>query len=449
MSTDYIVAKFGGTSVADYDAMLNCFNIISKDDNLKVVVLSASAGVTNLLVELAEGCDKEKRKELIERIRLIQFNIVNRLNFPEEIATRIENALAHIESLAEAANLATNKALSDAIVAHGELMSTMLFEHLCKEQGLKVHLLDARDVVVTNANFSDAAVNLEATNANREKVEKLFADGAKVITQGFIAREPEGRTTTLGRGGSDYSAAIFAELINAKECHIWTDVSGIFTTDPRICKNAQRIHEISFREASEMAIFGAKVLHPATILPAVRANIPVYIGNSKDPSSGGTWIRSKVENPPAFRGVAFKRNQLIVTINSLKMLGTSGFLSEVFRIFSKHNLVIDCVTTSETAVALTLDHKQNKAISELITQEIHAELSEHGHVKVEEGYTLVAIIGNNLQNTTAVSQTIKEFDHFPIRMILQGASANNICVLVPATDTEAVIQHLHHQLFEA
>ncbi|RIY34112.1 lysine-sensitive aspartokinase 3 [Psittacicella hinzii] len=449
MSQDYIVAKFGGTSVADYDAMLNCFNIINSNPNVRVVVLSASAGVTNLLIELASGCEKEKRKEILEKIKLIQFNIINRLQFPEEIAQRIESCLKQISSLSEAASLSTNDALAAAIVGHGELMSTMIFTHLCKEQGARAEYLDAREVIKTNENFSEATVDLEQTLQNAPVVLDLLKEPeTKVITQGFIGQETEGKTTLLGRGGSDYSAALFAEIIDAQACHIWTDVSGIYTTDPRIVSNAQRIETISFKEASEMAIFGAKVLHPATILPAVRANIPVFIGNSKDPSSGGTWITKEVVNPPTFRGVAFKRNQSILTISSLKMLGTSGFLSKVFSIFSKYNVVIDCVTTSEVALAVTVDHKQNLNHGSLENPDLLAELNELGSVKIEHNYSLIALIGNKLSQTSGLTKALQALDNSSFRMVCQGACDYNICFLVPADKADSTITQLHKNLFE-
>lgn len=449
MSQDYIVAKFGGTSVADYESMLNCYNIISDNPKVRVVILSASSGVTNLLIELSQGCEKDKRKELIEKVRLIQFNIINRLQYPEELAKKIENCLQHITSLSEAASLATNDALAAAIIAHGELMSTMIFTHLCREKGLNVQYLDARNYIKTNSNYSEATVDLELTHQTRANFMSHFDDDCKIITQGFIGRETtDDKTTLLGRGGSDYSAALFAELINAKEVHIWTDVAGIYTTDPRIVPNAKRIQTISFKEAAEMAIFGAKVLHPATILPAVRANIPVYIANSKKPDAGGTWVVESVDNPPLFRGIACKRDQTLMTITSLKMLGASGFLTKIFSIFSKYNVIIDCVTTSEVAVALTIDHRQNQDKGIFNNKNLLSELEELGRVKIEQGYSLVALIGNNLSQSSGVASALQTLDNFPIRMICQGASDNNICVLIKAEETNDTITRLHANLFE-
>lgn len=449
MSNLSVVAKFGGTSVADYDAMLNCYQIVRSNPQVKVVVLSASAGITNLLVELAEGCDKDKRKELLDKVRTIQFNIINRLQFPEVVAQQIESCLSHIASLSEAASLATSEALSAAIVAHGELMSTQIFAQICAELGCKAKWFDARDVITTNDHFSEAKVDIEATLAKRDLILEAVNGSELVITQGFIGREPtEHKTTVLGRGGSDYSAALFAEVIGAGEVHIWTDVAGIYTTDPRVCERAVRIDTISFREASEMAVFGAKVLHPATILPAVRANIPVFIGSSKKPQDGGTWITKDIQNPPAFRGIACKRNQVIITISSLKMLGTSGFLSQVFDIFSTHGVIIDCVTTSEVSVAVTVDVKNPKDIHGFITPELVADLERFGRVYVESGFSLVALIGNNMQNSTNIASTLNSLNDLPIRMIFQGASDNNFCLLVNSEIADTAIRNLHAELFE-
>lgn len=448
--TSPIVAKFGGTSVADYAAMQNCLRIVTRDPQVRVVVLSASAGVTNLLVELANGVDKDKRKELIDQVRRIQNQIVSHLQYPEEIAQKIESCIGHINSLAEAASLSTNDALAAAIVAHGELMSTMIFKHICAEAGVAAHYFDAREVITTDNNFSEGRVDLEACKEKAYKLQTLLDQDpqAIIVTQGFIAREPEGKTTVLGRGGSDYSAALFAELINAKEVHIWTDVSGIFTTDPRIEPNARRIDSISFREASEMAVFGAKVLHPATILPAVRASIPVFIGNSKAPDAGGTWVSKEVANPPLYRGIACKRGQMIISLNSLKMLGTSGFLAKVFDVFSKHGVVIDCVTTSEVSVAVTVDEKQNRQFSDSAAlAALQKDLEAFGRVSFESGYSLVAVIGNQFRNHASLPRAFDIGEDYHIRMICHGASDNNLCILVPDAQTENVIRKLHSKLF--
>ena len=273
------VAKFGGTSVANYSAMQACAKIVIADPNTRVVVLSASAGVTNLLVALANGVEAEERAKLIGEVRQIQENILNELKDDSRVRPIIEKYLENITALSEAASLATSKALTDEIISQGEMMSTQIFIEVLRELKASATWVDVRTLVATNDNFGKAAPDDSQTQANCDNLLKPLIDrGELVITQGFIGREPGGKTTTLGRGGSDYSAALLAEVLNAKDVLIWTDVAGIYTTDPRVVPEAKRIDTMSFAEAAEMATFGAKVLHPATLLPAVRSNIPVYVG---------------------------------------------------------------------------------------------------------------------------------------------------------------------------
>ena len=304
------VAKFGGTSVANYPAMQSCANIVIADPNTRVVVLSASAGVTNLLVALANGCEEAERNKLLNEVRQIQENILAELKDDSRVRPKIEALLANITSLAEAANLATSLALTDELISHGEVMSSLIFVEVLRELQIEATWLDVRTIVATNSHFGKAAPNDEQTRQNCDNLLKpLIKRGELVITQGFIGRDEQGKTTTLGRGGSDYSAALLAEVLNAQDVLIWTDVAGIYTTDPRIVSNAQRIDTMSFSEAAEMATFGAKVLHPATLLPAVRSNIPVYVGSSKAPQDGGTWVTRNPQPRPTFRAIALRRDQ--------------------------------------------------------------------------------------------------------------------------------------------
>ncbi len=261
-----------------------------------------------------------------------------------------------------------------------------------------------------------------------------------VITQGFIGSENKGRTTTLGRGGSDYTAALLAEALHASRVDIWTDVPGIYTTDPRVVSAAKRIDEIAFAEAAEMATFGAKVLHPATLLPAVRSDIPVFVGSSKDPRAGGTLVCNKTENPPLFRALALRRNQTLLTLHSLNMLHSRGFLAEVFGILARHNISVDLITTSEVSVALTLDTTGSTSTGDtLLTQSLLMELSALCRVEVEEGLALVALIGNDLSKACGVGKEVfGVLEPFNIRMICYGASSHNLCFLVPGEDAEQV-----------
>ncbi|ATF94710.1 Lysine-sensitive aspartokinase 3 [Cedecea neteri] len=445
-----VVAKFGGTSVADFDAMNRSADVVLADNHVRVVVLSASAGVTNLLVALAEGLEATERFVKLDAIRKIQYNIVERLASPEVIREEIDRLLENITTLAEAASLATSTALTDELVSHGELMSTLLFVEILRERSVEAQWFDIRKVMRTNDRFGRAEPDIAALAelASQQMLPRLAE--SLVITQGFIGSEEKGRTTTLGRGGSDYTAALLGEALNAARVDIWTDVPGIYTTDPRMVPAAKRIDRIAFEEAAEMATFGAKVLHPATLLPAVRCDIPVFVGSSKDPAAGGTLVCKKTENPPLFRALAVRRKQTLLTLHSLHMLHSRGFLAEVFSILARHNISVDLITTSEVSVALTMDTTGSTSTGDsLLTTALLTELSSLCRVEVEENLALVAIIGNKLSQACGVGKEVfGVLDPFNIRMICYGASSYNLCFLVPGDDAEQVVQKLHHNLFE-
>ena len=448
--TSFVVAKFGGTSVADYDAMNRSADVVLADPNTRLVVLSASAGVTNLLVSLSEGLEATERFVKLDALRKIQFDILERLQNPNVIREEVERLLENITTLAEAASLATSSALTDELVSHGELMSTLLFVEIMRERNIQAQWFDVRKVMRTSDRFGRAEPDVEALAelTNQQLVPRL--DEGIVITQGFIGSEAKGRTTTLGRGGSDYTAALLGEALHATRVDIWTDVPGIYTTDPRVVSAAKRIDVIAFEEAAEMATFGAKVLHPATLLPAVRSDIPVFVGSSKDPKAGGTLVCKKTENPPLFRALALRRKQTLVTLHSHNMLHSRGFLAEVFGILARHNISVDLITTSEVSIALTLDTTGSTSTGDtLLTQSLLIELSELCRVEVEEDLALVAIIGNKLSRACGVGKEVfGVLDPFNIRMICYGASSYNLCFLAPADQAEQVVQKLHQNLFE-
>ena len=448
--TSFVVAKFGGTSVADYDAMNRSADVVLADPNTRLVVLSASAGVTNLLVSLSEGLEATERFVKLDVLRKIQFDILERLQNPNVIREEVERLLENITTLAEAASLATSSALTDELVSHGELMSTLLFVEIMRERNIQAQWFDVRKVMRTSDRFGRAEPDVEvlAELTNQQLAPRL--DEGIVITQGFIGSEAKGRTTTLGRGGSDYTAALLGEALHATRVDIWTDVPGIYTTDPRVVSAAKRIDVIAFEEAAEMATFGAKVLHPATLLPAVRSDIPVFVGSSKDPKAGGTLVCKKTENPPLFRALALRRKQTLVTLHSHNMLHSRGFLAEVFGILARHNISVDLITTSEVSIALTLDTTGSTSTGDtLLTQSLLIELSELCRVEVEEDLALVAIIGNKLSRACGVGKEVfGVLDPFNIRMICYGASSYNLCFLVPADQAEQVVQKLHQNLFE-
>ncbi|WP_431643369.1 lysine-sensitive aspartokinase 3 [Enterobacter mori] len=448
--TSFVVAKFGGTSVADYAAMNRSADVVLADPNTRLVVLSASAGVTNLLVSLSEGLEATERFVKLDALRKIQFDILERLQNPNVIREEVERLLENITTLAEAASLATSTALTDELVSHGELMSTLLFVEIMRERNVQAQWFDVRKVMRTSDRFGRAEPDVEAlAELTNQQLAPRLAEGM-VITQGFIGSEAKGRTTTLGRGGSDYTAALLGEALHATRVDIWTDVPGIYTTDPRVVSAAKRIDVIAFEEAAEMATFGAKVLHPATLLPAVRSDIPVFVGSSKDPKAGGTLVCKKTENPPLFRALALRRKQTLVTLHSHNMLHSRGFLAEVFGILARHNISVDLITTSEVSIALTLDTTGSTSTGDtLLTQSLLIELSELCRVEVEEDLALVAIIGNKLSRACGVGKEVfGVLDPFSIRMICYGASSYNLCFLVPADQAEQVVQKLHQNLFE-
>lgn len=445
-----VVAKFGGSSVANIATMNNCADIISADPIVRVVVLSASAGVTNLLVALAAGCDQSQRNSYLEKIRQIQYAILDNLPNSVTVRAEIDQMLENIAILSEAASLANSHALSDELVSHGELMSTLLFVELLHSRGIDAEWFDVRNIMQTNDRFGRAEPDtIAVAELCRHHLQPKLKNRL-IVTQGFIGREAKGRTTTLGRGGSDYTAALIAEALMASRVDVWTDVPGIYTTDPRVVPAAKRIDEISFEEAAEMATFGAKILHPATLLPAVRSDIPVFVGSSKNPQAGGTLVCNKTNQLPLFRALALRRNQTLVTLHSLNMLHARGFLAEVFNVLARHNISVDLITTSEVSVALTLDTTgSNTCGASLLTPELLTELSAMCRVEVEEDLALVVLIGNRLSQARGVGKMVfGVLEPFNIRLICYGASSYNLCLLVPGSDAESVVQTLHYNLFE-
>ncbi|MBE4471931.1 lysine-sensitive aspartokinase 3 [Vibrio parahaemolyticus] len=444
------VAKFGGTSVANFEAMSRCATIIENNPNTRLVVSSACSGVTNILVELANGVqDQEHRAELLKNLAEIHDSILAQLEDATEASSEVYGILDTVTSLAEAASIQANTKLTDHLVACGELMSTYILAQLMRERGINAVRFDIREVLRTDDNFGRAEPNVEAiTQLAQEKLIPLCLDSV-VITQGFIGSDEEGNTTTLGRGGSDYSAALIAEGVKASGLEIWTDVPGIYTTDPRIAPKASPIPEISFSEASEMANFGAKILHPSTLVPALRHDIPVFVGSSKEPEKGGTWIRHQVESSPLFRALALRCNQTMVTLRSANMFHAYGFLAKVFEILAKHKISVDLITTSEISVSLTLDQTDTSGGAPQLPQAAREELEELCKVEVEHDLCLVALIGNKMSERKGYAkQVFGTLEDLNLRMICYGASPHNLCFLVNESVAKQAIQKLHTELFE-
>nr|WP_275436639.1 lysine-sensitive aspartokinase 3 [Vibrio sp. Of14-4] len=430
--------------------MSRCAAIVEQRPNTRLVVISACSGVTNLLVELANGVsDNDHRSQLLTQLATIHENVLSQLGDATKTASDIYEILDTVTSLAEAASIQPSKKLTDHLVACGELMSTHLLTKLMQERGINARRFDIREVLRTDSAFGKAEPELDTIYSLAQSKLVPLCQEHIVVTQGFIGSDEQGNTTTLGRGGSDYSAALIAEAVEAKGLEIWTDVPGIYTTDPRIAPKATPISEISFSEASEMANFGAKILHPSTLVPAIRHEIPVFVGSSKQPDQGGTWIRHQVEDSPLFRALALRCNQTMVTLRSARMFHAYGFLAKVFEILAKHKISVDLITTSEISVSLTLDQTDTAGGAPQLPQDVREELEELCSVEVEHNLCLVALIGNKMSESKGYAKHVfGTLEDFNLRMICYGASPHNLCFLVNEADSKLAIQRLHSQLFE-
>lgn len=447
--TDLIVAKFGGTSVADYDAMLRCANIITSDSAIRIVVVSASSGVTNYLVRLSKGnLPTNERDAIIQHISDIEFQILKKVGNKPELAQALEHLVNELKTVAQDADLATSPALQDEILSFGERMSSLLFSEVLRLRGIHAINFDVRQVLKTDSLHGKATPDIKLIKHQAETLINPELDHSVFVTQGFIGSNASGNTTTLGRGGSDYSAALLAEAVGVSALQIWTDVDGIYTTDPRLTSAARPIPEISFDEAAEMATFGAKILHPATLVPAMRSNIRVFVGSSREPNKGGTWIAWKTEHKPSYRAIALRKEQILLTLKSPDMLHATGFLAQVFSLLAKHRISVDLITTSEISVALTLD-EPTTGNTRLINQQLLDELNAIGEVKIEDNLSLIAVIGNHLQATHGVGgDVLSALEKYNLRMICHGASAHNVCFLVKSEEAPGIVEHLHSYLFE-
>ncbi|WP_318515942.1 lysine-sensitive aspartokinase 3 [Photobacterium leiognathi] len=444
------VAKFGGTSVADFTAMSRSAKIVIANPDTKIVLISACSGVTNILVELANGVsDASTRQQRLQQLTQTHQDVLDQLKQPSSIQDAIYSLLDSVATLAEQAAVATSAQLTDQIVSHGELLSTYLFTQILVEQNAPAVRVDIRPIMRTDDQFGKAVPQPEQIKQQAETQLLPLLDGNIVVSQGFIGSNSQGVTTTLGRGGSDYSAALVAEAVNASTLEIWTDVPGLYTTDPRITPAAQPIKEISFSEASEMANFGAKILHPSTLVPAVRQQIPVFVGSSKAPEQGGTWIRQSVEDAPLFRALALRANQTMVTLTSLNMFHAYGFLAEVFRILAEHKISVDLITTSEVSVSLTLDQTDTGGGAPTLPLKAVEALSQLCRVEVEQGLSLVALIGNQMSDTKGSAKDIfGALEDHNLRMICYGASPHNLCFLINEDEAKDVVRTLHASLLE-
>lgn len=448
MNRSLIVSKFGGTSMGDFASMQRSA-AISIERGSAVVVVSATSGTTDKLIEIAKSASTGKTSECEKAIFAVKerhLGLLKHIGSSVQTQTQLESYFTELDLLVQ--NLSLLNELTprayDHMLSLGERMSSLLFRDVL--QGLwpekKVILLDARTVIKTDSNFGKATPQIELIE--KEVIQRMKLKGEYVyVTQGFIGSDLQGNTTILGRGGSDYSAALFAEGISATTLEIWTDVAGVATTDPRMVKEARIIPELSYSEAAEMAQYGAKILHPATIAPAVRKAIPVFVGSSFEKNLPGTWIRTNVNHRPAVRAITKRGSQALLTITTPSMYNAYGFMSELFEVFGQHRVSVDCVTTSEISVAVTVDNIT------LENERFIQDLEKVGTVQIEAGYSLISLIGNELTKKASLAKSIfATIDSVNIRMMSLGASSYNFNFLVKEEDSRTVIQKLHQALIE-
>lgn len=435
--------------MADLTAMKRCASIVSSDPDKKIIVVSATSGTTNLLTELTIEKSVDARSKIVSDIRKKHLSICADLGNPDSLVEDVESLAEDLESITSRKQIMTPM-LRDEILSFGERLSSKIFtEVLKKESGSNVKWFDARKVIKTDNHFGSAEPDIpEIAKASSATLQSVLVD-ARVVTQGFIGSEPNGHTTTLGRGGSDYSAALFAEAIDSDVLEIWTDVTAIYTTDPRIVSDARPITEISFDEAAELSVFGAKVLHPATMVPAIRKNIRVYVGSSIHPEKPGTWIVRDTKDKPVIRAISLRRNQTLLKVHSLDMLHRYGFLAKLFQVLAEHKISVDLVTTSEVSVALTLDTDVNKPDNPVIDTEVLEQLQEFSEVEIVKDLSLIALVGNNLDATAGLSGPVfGSLQETNIHLICHGASSHNLCFLVAEDEAEDVVRILHKRFIK-
>ena len=435
--------------MANFEAMNRCANIVKSDSDKKIIVVSATSGTTNLLTTLIGTKDPDEKHEIINLIREKHYEICGQLKSEEEARKRIGQLINELEEKVTSSKAATSQ-YGDEILSYGELISSTIFSYVLRESiGDKVAWLDAREIIQTDQNHGSAEPDIGTIEKNAETGILPYLKGNCFVTQGFIGRTKSRVTTTLGRGGSDYSAALFAEAVNADVLEIWTDVTAVYTTDPRIVKKAKPITEISFDEAAELSVFGAKVLHPATMVPAIRKNIRVYVGSSLEPHLPGTWIMKNTKEKPPIRAISLRRNQTLLTVHSLDMLYRHGFLARLFQVLSNHKISVDLVTTSEVSVSLTLDTNVGTPGKDFLPKNVISELKTFCEVEIEENLSLIALIGNNLHTTSGLSGPVfSTLEGINVRLICHGASSHNLCFLVNEQSAEEVVQKLHERFIQ-
>jgi aspartate kinase len=444
--------KFGGTSVEDATAIDRIASIVKgRINDRPLVVVSAMSKVTDGLLAMAAAAGKgdgDKAVELCHQVRERHFTTAGELlhtGLFTEVHAKLHTEFESLEHLllGIAAVGELTPRTSDYVVSFGERLSSIMVTAAFTARDIPAVLLDARKVIITDAQHGKAVPQFDDINSKLQVHAKPLIDQGQVpVMGGFIGSTREGITTTIGRGGSDFSAALAGAGLNAERIEIWTDVDGMKTTDPRICPDAHRIKIISFDEAAELAYFGAKVLHPATVLPAVEKNIPVLVLNSRNPANEGTRIVARTPKSKAlFKAIAAKQRITIIEIVAARMLMAHGFLAKVFEIFERHKCAIDIVSTSEVSISVTVD--SNEAIPA-----ITADLEKLAYVKFSGRQAIICLVGESIRERPGVAaQVFDAMKEINVRMISQGASELNMSFVIEESDVPAAIKTLHARFF--
>ncbi|HKW18104.1 MAG TPA: lysine-sensitive aspartokinase 3 [Terriglobales bacterium] len=451
-----IVMKFGGTSVESAQAIERVAKIVSTRRNQSpIVVVSAMAKVTDQLVAIGQQAasgESETALQSVQALRQRHFTTADELLGPKRAASLRPRLVSHLAELERFVNgLAAVRELtprgSDYLLSFGELLSSLIVADAFTVRGLNAAWVDSRMCVVTDTTHTRAVPQMDETRENcKKKIAPVIAKRRVPVMGGFIAATSAGVTTTLGRGGSDYSAAIVGAALDADRIEIWTDVEGMMTTDPRLCPDAKTIKRISFNEAAELAYFGAKVLHPATLLPAIHKNIPVYVLNSRNLKSTGTQITAQA--PPSrdtFRAITAKTGISIVNVVASRGVMVHGFLRSVFEALDRHSMPVDIVAISEVSMSFTMETKR-------LPKTFLEELEQIADVTCDDKQAIICLVGEDIHGkpgiAASVFNTIAEAD-VNIRMISQGASEINISFVIQEADVPRAVRHLHQYFFPA
>jgi aspartate kinase len=446
-----IVMKFGGTSVESAAAIERVAGIVKKRiDRHPVVVVSAMGKTTNKLLAIAAAAIAGKREEYIRQLHDLRdyhsrearqvVPLAERAGLDQFLDEHFQELTELVKGLAILGEL-TPRSI-DAISSYGERLSSYVVTQAFRHYGMPAVHVDSRDVIVTDKRHTQAAPDFPETYQRLAATIPPLAENSVVVMGGFIGSSHDGVTTTLGRGGSDFTASIVGAGIAAEEIQIWTDVDGMLTCDPTILRGGHRVKTISFAEAAELAYFGAKVLHPATVVPAIEKDIPVLILNSRRPDVLGTRITgASVPSSNVVKSIACKRKITLVNVHSNRMLMAHGFLRRIFEVFERFETAVDMVATSEVSVSLTIDNTKNVVA-------ILAELRQFAEAGVEHDQVIVCLVGDDIRHTPGVARrTFNALNGINIRMISQGASLLNISFVVKEADLLAAVEALHREFF--